>query len=132
MQKSDKTLLKATGWIFLVWGFATIFLDVLFLMLKNVPADALWVQTLAGNLDMMAISVVMGCLEILAGVSAIRWAGKPKKARTLMYVGGTLLLLFLLEAFAFYTQNGQFYWLRIVAGVICAGLLVYGAYREVE
>ena len=63
MQKSDKTLLKATGWIFLVWGFATIFLDVLFLMLKNVPADALWVQTLAGNLDMMAISVVMGCLE---------------------------------------------------------------------
>ncbi len=47
-------------------------------------------------------------------------------------VAVTLLLLFLLEAFAFYTQNGQFYWLRMVAGVICAGLLVYGAYREVE
>lgn len=130
MQKSDKTLLKAIGWIFLIWGFVTILLDAVFLMLNNIPADALWVQTVAGNLDMMAISVVMGCLEIIAGVSAIRWCGKPKKSRVLMYIGGTLLLLFILEAFCFYTINGQFYWLRMIAGLICSGLLFWGGYKE--
>jgi len=131
MQKNDKTLLNIMGWVFLVWGFATILVDVLCLMLESMPVHALWVQTVAGNLDMMAISVVMGCLEILAGVSALRWSGKPKKARTLMYVSGTLLILFALEAFSFYTQTGQIAWLRLIMGVVCSGLMFAGAYREV-
>lgn len=130
MQKSDKTLLKALGWVFLIWGFGTILVDVAFLMMGSMPSESLWVTTIAGSLDMIAVSVIMGCIEIIAGVSAIRWCDKPKKARTLIYIGATITFLFILEAFFFYTQTGSPYWVRLILGVICGCLYLYGAWKE--
>lgn len=127
MEMKDKKLVSVMGWIFIVWGLYTLILGCISFAWDVSAFPLAW---LAGSLDMIGMSIAMGCIEVAAGMAATKYAGNPDKMKFLSILGLVLIALFALETFFVYTQTGAIFWIHMICGIICGALYTWAAWKE--
>ncbi|EOS59353.1 hypothetical protein C815_02254 [Firmicutes bacterium M10-2] len=133
MEAKGSTLLKVVGYIFVILGIVSLCIQIGGLISDDI------IGTVQGNaigqmfiLDSgsLAVGMLVSVVEMAAGYMAVKMASNLLYAKTLMYYGIGMIVIFVVEAMFYFQENGNVSWLAYGIVIVLSILYIIGAYMN--
>lgn len=131
MEAKGSTLLKTTGYLFVILGVITLCIQI-----GGMISDDI-IGTIQGSVlgqmfildsGRLAVGMLVSVAEIAVGYLGVKMASNLLYTRTLKWYGFGMIVLFILEAFFYYSENGNLNWIAYVIVIALSVLYLIGAY----
>ena len=131
MEAKGSTLLKTTGNLFVILGVITLCIQI-----GGMISDDI-IGTIQGSVlgqmfildsGRLAVGMLVSVAEIAVGYLGVKMASNLLYTRTLKWYGFGMIALFILEAFFYYSENGNLNWIAYVIVIALSVLYLIGAY----
>lgn len=131
MEAKGSTLLKVVGYIFVILGIVSLCIQIGGLISDDI------IGTVQGNVigqmfildsGSLAVGMLVSVVEMAAGYMAVKMASNLLYAKTLMYYGIGMIIIFIVEAMFYFQENGNVSWLAYGIVIVLSILYIIGAY----
>lgn len=131
MEAKGSTLLKTTGYLFVILGVITLCIQI-----GGMISDDI-IGTIQGSVlgqmfildsGRLAVGMLVSVAEIAVGYLGVKMASNLLYTRTLKWYGFGMIVLFILEAFFYYSENGNLNWIAYLIVIALSVLYLIGAY----
>lgn len=133
MEAKGSTLLKVVGYIFVILGIVSLCIQIGGLISHDI------IGTVQGNVigqmfildsGSLAVGMLVSVVEMAAGYMAVKMASNLLYAKTLMYYGIGMIIIFIVEAMFYFQENGNVSWLAYGVVIVLSILYIIGAYMN--
>lgn len=133
MEAKGSTLLKVVGYIFVILGIVSLCIQIGGLISDDI------IGTIQGNVigqmfildsGSLAVGMLVSVVEMAAGYMAVKMASNLLYAKTLMYYGIGMIIIFIVEAMFYFQENGNVSWLAYGVVIVLSILYIIGAYMN--
>lgn len=133
MEAKGSTLLKVVGYIFVILGIVSLCIQIGGLISDDI------IGTVQGNVigqmfildsGSLAVGMLVSVVEMAAGYMAVKMASNLLYAKTLMYYGIGMIIIFIVEAMFYFQENGNVSWLAYGVVIVLSILYIIGAYMN--
>ena len=133
MEAKGSTLLKVVGYIFVILGIVSLCIQIGGLIsddiIGTVQGNAIG-QMLILDSGSLAVGMLVSVVEMAAGYMAVKMASNLLYAKTLMYYGIGMIVIFVVEAMFYFQENGNVSWLAYGIVIVLSILYIIGAYMN--
>ena len=135
MEAKGSTLLKVVGYIFVILGILALCIqigglisdDIIGTVQSNVIGQMFIIDS--GSL---AVGMLVSVVEMAAGYMAVKMSSNLLYAKTLMYYGIGLVIIFVIEALFYLGANQNISWWPYVIVLVLSVLYIVGVYMNVK